>query len=157
MSWRGTRTPMGSIITPGSRGPMRAACPTTSSTCPGMPATSRSLSRATTRHFDQFIQGEPCLREQRGRLMGRNSCRNPWINITTARVSKVLPIAHGQSVEVTADLFNVLNLLNGEWGLVRQMTYCCGDFENAHVMRLLELVGYDPTRGRGVYNVLPVN
>jgi len=37
------------------------------------------------------------------------------------------------------------------------MTDCCGDFEDAHVMRLLELVGYDPTRGRGVYNVLPVN
>ncbi len=104
--------------------------------------------------LDRFIQGEPCLREQRGRLTRRNSCRNPWINTTTARVSKALSIAHGQSLEVTADLFNVLNFLNGDWGLVRQST---DYFDNYHVVRLLELVGYDSPRGRGIYNVLPVN
>jgi len=28
--------------------------------------------------LDGFIESEPCLRRQRGRILQRNSCRNPW-------------------------------------------------------------------------------
>src|SRR5207237_375731 len=33
----------------------------------------------------RFIEGEPCLRQQRGRLLERNSCRNPWFGTLNAR------------------------------------------------------------------------
>jgi hypothetical protein len=38
--------------------------------------------------LDQLIESEPCVRTQRGRLMERNSCREPWVTVVTARTSK---------------------------------------------------------------------
>ena len=97
--------------------------------------------------LDRFIQSEPCLRRQRGRLMQRNSCRDHWNTVVNARVSKVVPTARGQSIELIADLFNALNLFDGDWGVRRFVSNT----------ELLELVGYDLPNGRGVYNVLPVD
>lgn len=68
--------------------------------------------------FERFIQGVPCLRRQRGRILERNSCREPWSHTTVASVRQAIPIA-GQALEVELDVFNVLNLLNGDWGLYR--------------------------------------
>ena len=97
--------------------------------------------------LDRFIQSEPCLREQRGRLMRRNSCRDHWNTVVNARVSKIVPTARGQSIELIADLFNALNLFDRDWGVRRFVSN----------NELLELVGYDLLNGRGVYNVLPVD
>ncbi|HXL19996.1 MAG TPA: hypothetical protein VN961_20965, partial [Streptosporangiaceae bacterium] len=96
--------------------------------------------------LDKLIGKESCLRAQRGRLLERNSCRNPWVHETTARLSKRF-----RNLEVTADLFNLLNFVHGSWGLVRQTL--SGD---GHTVPLLELVGYDEANGRGVYGLLPV-
>ncbi len=93
--------------------------------------------------LDRFIEDEGCLREQRGRIMGRNSCRNPWVNNTNLRFSKVFRTLPGQSMELMLDVFNFLNLLDGDWGLVR----------GVEGTGLLELVGYDAARGRGIYNL----
>ena len=48
--------------------------------------------------------------------MGRNSCRNPWTNTLDARLAKRVNLLRGQSIEVQADFFNVLNGLNRDWG-----------------------------------------
>jgi hypothetical protein len=89
----------------------------------------------------------PCLRTQRGHLLRRNSCRDPWANETSARISRIFSLVRGQSLELMADLFNVLNLLDDDWGVRR------GIDNN----RLLELVGYDHAHSRGIYRVLPVD
>lgn len=94
--------------------------------------------------IDSFIEAEPCLREQRGRLLARNSCRNPWFGTLSARLTKVIPTAAGQSLELTADVYNVLNLLDREWGQARFTTL-------APFQEMLTLVGYDATAGRGIY------
>lgn len=83
--------------------------------------------------LNRFIEGERCLREQRGHIMRRNSCRNPWVNYTNARFSKVFPTLRGQSIELTLDVFNLLHLLDGDWGSVRVVDGT----------GLLKLVGYD--------------
>ncbi len=70
--------------------------------------------------LDRFIRKEPCLQSQRGRLMERNSCRDPWVHETTAQLSKQFGLADRRTLELTADLFNVLNFVNSDWGLVRQ-------------------------------------
>jgi len=95
--------------------------------------------------LDAFINNEPCLNNNRGRILPRNGCRNGWQNILNARLSKVVPTVHGQSIEVTADMLNVLNFINSSWGLIRQT----GIFENSP--NLLRLVGYDTTNNRGKY------
>src|SRR5947209_4715190 len=38
------------------------------------------LSAAQYATLDAYINGEPCLRNNRGRILPRNSCRNPWQN-----------------------------------------------------------------------------
>ena len=91
--------------------------------------------------LDSYIESRPCLREQRGQLQRRNSCRDPWVSVMNARFSKVIPTASGQSIELIADLFNVLNFIDGDWGVRRFI----------EDTRILRLVGYDATNGRGIY------
>lgn len=90
---------------------------------------------------DNYIRSHPCLREQRGQLLRRNSCRNPWVSLMNARVSTVFPTVRGQSVELIADLFNGLNFLDGEWAVRRSIGGTA----------ILRLVGYDPVNQRGIY------
>jgi len=94
--------------------------------------------------LDGYIRAEPCLRSQRGQLLERNSCRNPWFGVLSARLTKVLPTGGRHSLELTADVYNVLNLLNRGWGEYRVTTL-------DPRVPLLALFGYDATRGRGVY------
>jgi hypothetical protein len=65
--------------------------------------------------FDQFIDSTPCLRRQRGRILKRNGCREPWSHTTILSVRQAVPIA-GHAFEAELDAFNVLNLLSSDWG-----------------------------------------
>jgi hypothetical protein len=100
--------------------------------------------------LDRTIEGDPCLRSQRGRIMRRNSCRNHWITLLNARLSRKFAVGGARSVEMIADLFNVANLLNSHWG-VRYAGSLAGD------VPLLELRGYDQQHERGIYDVLTVD
>jgi hypothetical protein len=68
--------------------------------------------------FDRLIDDTPCLRGQRGRILERNSCREPWSHTTILSVRQAIPI-DGQAFEAQLDVFNVLNLLNRDWGEYR--------------------------------------
>jgi hypothetical protein len=68
--------------------------------------------------LETLIERTPCLRQQRGRILARNSCREPWSHTTIASVRQAIPIA-GPGLEAELDVFNVLNLLNGRWGRYR--------------------------------------
>ncbi len=102
-------------------------------------------SAAEYARLDAFIRADPCLREHRGRLLSRNSCRNPWFGTVNARLAKAIPTAAGQSLELTVDLYNLLNLLDREWGQYRVT------FSNNPTVPMLRLAGYDSSGGRGVY------
>jgi outer membrane receptor protein involved in Fe transport len=101
-----------------------------------LPAPSAEYSALAKAIWDQ-----PCLRTQRGRIMRRNSCRTPWSNHADARLSRMFSTFQGHNLEFMLDVFNVLHLIDSDWGEVR------GADGN-----LLELVGYDQARGRGVYH-----
>ena len=68
--------------------------------------------------FERFIDGARCLREQRGHIMARNSCRSPWVSVTNLSVRQSLPSLSGHVVAMEFQVFNVLNLLNSHWGRV---------------------------------------
>jgi hypothetical protein len=91
-----------------------------------------------------FIEQQSCLREQRGRIMARGSCRNGWLGFLNARLTKAVPVAGGQHLEVTADVFNLLNLMSRRWGRYRDVT-------TSPSVQLLQLAGWDAVRGRGIY------
>ena len=117
-------------------------CSRASSTAPCV------VSPAAYGAYDAYIKGEDCLRLNRGRLLPRNSCRNPWQNLLNARVTKAIGTVNGQSVEITADMLNVLNFVNSSWGLQRETS----TFETQF---LLKLEGWDTANQRGIYSFLP--
>jgi hypothetical protein len=99
--------------------------------------------------LNSFINGERCLREQRGRILRRNSCRNPWVGGLNARLSRMVRVRDGQLLEIDADVFNVLNLLNSRWGLYRYTVFGAS-------VQMLGLRGYDALNQRGIYAFMPV-
>jgi hypothetical protein len=100
--------------------------------------------------LEELIGSQRCLQEARGRIAPRNSCRNPWSNQTSTRLSKVFPIRRAQSIELIVDVFNVLRLFSSDWGAVREVG------GGGSEVPLLRLIGYEPASGRGVYQLLPV-
>ncbi|PYO86417.1 MAG: hypothetical protein DMD68_00105 [Gemmatimonadetes bacterium] len=113
--------------------------------------------------LDAYIKNEPCLERNRGRILPRNSCQNPWMNFLNLRLAKAFTTVQGQNVELTADLFNTFSLLddigirNG-WGDVKTVHVAAGgNFENEN---LLSRTGYDTVNQRGIYalnsNSMPI-
>ena len=106
----------------------------------------------TFARLDTLIRSDPCLQRQRGRLLERNSCHNPWVHDMQLRLARRFALTTGRELEITVDLFNVLNFVNGEWGLPTQVVVG----GEGHVVPLLQLTGYDEAHGRGVYRLVPV-
>jgi len=82
----------------------------------GTPETISAAQQAAA--FDRFIDETPCLRRQRGRILTRNSCREPWTHTTIASVRQGIPVGR-QAIELELDAFNLLNLLSDGWGRYR--------------------------------------
>ena len=95
--------------------------------------------------LNSYIASHSCLQNQRGQLQRRNSCRNGWVTLMNARLSTVIPTAKGQSIELMLDVFNVLNLLSGSWGVQR----------GTGGTLILRMVGYDEVNQRGIYVFQP--
>jgi len=66
--------------------------------------------------FEKFIESMTCLRLQRGFIMKRNSCREPWSHTSIASIRQAIPVLRTHALSLQADLFNVLNALNPRWG-----------------------------------------
>jgi hypothetical protein len=118
------------------------------SLCPPSPAACTSTTPTDPAQYqllDNFINSQACLRGQRGRIIERNSCRNPWRSFANARVSKEFRTLRGQALELSADIFNVLALL-GVGGTVRT-----SDIFEANDM--LSFQGYNGSLGRGRYRL----
>jgi hypothetical protein len=69
--------------------------------------------------LEKFISSTPCLRRQRGFIMKRNSCREPWSHTSIASIRQAIPMMRTHALSLQADLFNVLNALNPRWGHYR--------------------------------------
>jgi hypothetical protein len=96
--------------------------------------------------LNAFIESEGCLREQRGRVMARNTCRNPSVWRLDARVARPVSLGGGRTLEITADVFNLPNLLDHRWGVQRQTT-------SSEAVPLLVLSGWDAAANRPRYTI----
>src|SRR5690606_12540404 len=54
--------------------------------------------------FYSFIEGAECLREQRGQIMERNSCRSPFHNQVDLAVEQAIPTFRGQNLTLRVDV-----------------------------------------------------
>ena len=101
--------------------------------------------------LDTMIRRDACLQSQRGHVMRRNSCRGSWTTLLNARVSRVFGAGKGHTLELITDVFNVLNLLDQDWGVQRLGFSVLGS------VQMLALTGYDEANQRGKYLVIPVD
>lgn len=69
--------------------------------------------------FEDFINQSDCLSKHRGRILERNSCRQPFYQRIDLAVRQNLPTLRGQRVAVQFEIFNFGNMLNKRWGQQR--------------------------------------
>ncbi|HJP60433.1 MAG TPA: hypothetical protein VJ865_10550, partial [Gemmatimonadaceae bacterium] len=83
-------------------------------TVPGSPQALEAAAQADA--FDRFIDRVQCLRESRGKILGRNTCRNPWQNDIDVSIGQNLRAFGQQNLQLRLDVLNFANLLNRRWG-----------------------------------------
>lgn len=91
--------------------------------------------------YREVLNANECLREAEGRLIERNTCPNPGFTQLDLSVRKSFRFGGVRNVELVADLFNVLNGLNKDWGRFRRVGQT----------QLLEVVRFDAATQRYVY------
>lgn len=105
--------------------------------------------------LDQFINEQPCLNEQRGRIMERNSCHNPWNNEVNVSVRQNISAIRGQRATLQVDIFNFGNLLNRNWGL--QRSSLSGGLAGAFLMNRTGVTTDSQGRQQGIFTYSPVD
>ncbi|MFQ5690006.1 MAG: TonB-dependent receptor domain-containing protein [Gemmatimonadota bacterium] len=79
--------------------------------------------------LQQLIAREKCLRENRGQIVPRNACRNPWSNQLDLRIGQTIR-SGGTRVQVTFDMLNLLNFFSDGLGHVETAR------DNVKILRL---------------------
>jgi hypothetical protein len=74
------------------------------------------------------LEKDDCLKDKKGTIMLRNSCRAPWQNRLDLRMSQTLR-AGGANIRLEADVINVLNLMNTKWGNIQTIQPVVGILE----------------------------
>ena len=99
--------------------------------------------------LDTYISTEECLDENRGRIISRNACKEPWRHRVDTRFALKVPTIRGHHGEIVFDLINVLNLFNEDWGRNEGVPFAAID--------LLNLRGWDTANNRGIFDLDQVN
>jgi hypothetical protein len=97
--------------------------------------------------LNSFISSTPSLDDYRGEVVPRGTEREPWTNFLDFRVNQEFSTFGTQTLELTASVFNVLNLLSKDWGK-REFV----EFNNSRVWTLQQ---YDDATGKPVISFDP--
>ncbi|MBN8836669.1 MAG: TonB-dependent receptor [Sphingobacteriia bacterium] len=75
--------------------------------------------------LDNFIRNDKYLSKRRGQYAERNGLRTPWnhnLDMKLMHEFKLSKSHKSQSIQVSLDVFNVLNLINNDWGHINFVT-----------------------------------
>src|SRR5215471_5673855 len=83
-----------------------------------IPATADQVNviNGTWDQLDAFLSNDASTKNNRGQIAERNTARAPWANQLDFRYAVNVPTGSKAKVEVTADITNLLNLFNKNWG-----------------------------------------
>ncbi len=95
---------------------------------------------AQAQAFNDFISANPCMDQQRGHIMNRDSCRTPFQNRIDLSIRQSVPQVAGHQVALQLDIFNLANLINKDWGHINEPTLSA-TFPD---QRALSLTGRNP-------------
>ncbi len=76
----------------------------------------------TWEELDAFLKSVDCLDGNRGRIAPRNCGDAPWSHSLDIRIAQDIPI-RGTSLQITADILNVMNLFDSSSGVVRYANF----------------------------------
>ena len=74
------------------------------------------LLNGTWDQLNTYLSSDPASKDNRGTIPARNVGRSPWWNQLDFRYAVNLPTYGRAKVELTFDVFNLLNVFNNEWG-----------------------------------------
>lgn len=67
--------------------------------------------------LEAYINGDPALKKNRGKVISRNASTTPWNNRVDLRLAQNIPVGDKWGrLELTWDIINFMNVLNKEWG-----------------------------------------
>lgn len=73
--------------------------------------------------FNNYINGDKYLSERRGQYTLRNGQRTPWNHEVDLKLLHEFKFKNsGNSLQLSLDIFNVLNLINNDWGHISFVT-----------------------------------
>lgn len=100
--------------------------------------------------LDEYISGDPALDKARGKIIKRNASVTPWSNRLDFRLAQQIPVSEKWGkFEFTADILNLLNLLNENWGESRFVL----NQNNSHIV-YRGIISGKPAFSFGKYNYL---
>jgi len=94
--------------------------------------------------FDAYIEADEGLRNARGSIVGRNASREPWRRSMDVRFAVDVRLSR-MKFQVTADIFNFLNLLDSDAGEVR--------YANNNAVNPVRPRGFDSETGKPIYEL----
>ncbi|NUQ81190.1 MAG: TonB-dependent receptor [Bacteroidetes bacterium] len=118
--------------------------------------------------FFGFIDADPLVKEQKGKIMKRNSGRLPWVTMLDMRIAQEIPIPtfpgmENHKFEITLDILNVLDLLGDDFGVVKRLAYETGNPNSGRPLRYrglqpntssikpgMQVFSFDPVGGKTV-------
>jgi hypothetical protein len=101
--------------------------------------------------FDQFINAQSCLASQRGRIMDMNTCRNPWWSTLDMTIRQQFPRLLQGRFSIEAQIFNLPNLINENWGKIRTR----GGFPQSSILTHVGQAVDGQGRPQSVFNFNP--
>jgi hypothetical protein len=84
--------------------------------------------------FTDFVNSNEYLSSRKGNFTERNGGRTPWSTTIDAKIVQNV----GKSFQLTADIFNLTNLLNNEWG---EMYFVSNSFNSTSSVGLAKVSG----------------
>lgn len=108
------------------------------------------LKGGTWDQLNAYLSSDSAAKGHRGEINPRNAGRAPWQNQLDFRYALNIPFGGSRRAEVTADVFNFLNLLNKNWG----WQYWAG-FPG--VASPITYGGIDKTTGKEIYDLTFLN
>jgi len=72
--------------------------------------------------FQNFIQNSE-LSEYQGQIAPKNIAKTPWVQKLDLSVRQEVPFVFGGKIELLADVENLLNLIDSDWGTIRQVGF----------------------------------
>jgi hypothetical protein len=98
--------------------------------------------------LDNFIKGDKYLSSRRGQYAERNGLRTPWnheLDLKLMHEFKLSKTNSKQTLQLSLDIFNVLNLINNDWGHVTFVTNV-----NNYTVNMLTFAAYKDANGNPV-------